>query len=197
MESAVSPACALPGADPQGQAQNGCDHRGGARTRRLHLGGQSGDHDQPGRGKLNRTSDRKWHIWSRSQGACAGAKVRPSYLVQWRERSRGKGNSRSSCEADQMIDARPQTATAPDGHTDMREPANKRMLTGVSGLRSYHCTIIASITLRGLAESQAVAPRPLDMGHKRMRWGESRAMRPDARAKSHGALRAARLMPSQ
>jgi len=40
------------------------------------------------------------------------------------------------------IDARPQTGTAPDGHTDMREPANKRMLTDVSGLRSYRCTII-------------------------------------------------------
>jgi hypothetical protein len=36
-------------------------------------------------------------------------------LVQRRERSRGKGNSRSCCAADRRIDARPQSGKAPDG----------------------------------------------------------------------------------
>jgi hypothetical protein len=51
----------------------------------------------------------------------------------------------------------------------MREPANKRMLTDVSGLRSYRCTIIASIISPQFVERRAVAPPTLDMGHKRMR----------------------------
>jgi hypothetical protein len=37
-----------------------------------------------------------------------------------------------------------QTGKAPDGHTDMREPANKSLLTDVSRLCSYRCTIIVS-----------------------------------------------------
>jgi hypothetical protein len=40
-----------------------------------------------------------------------------------------------------MIDARTKTGTAPDEHSDRREPADQRMLTDVSRLRSYRCTI--------------------------------------------------------
>src|SRR5262245_45854711 len=82
-------------------------------------------------------------------------------LVQRRERSRGKGNSRSSFEADRQIDARSQTGTAPDEPTDMHEPANKSLLTDVSGLRSYRCTIIASLLLHSLWRGWAVAPQCL------------------------------------
>ena len=84
-------------------------------------------------------------------------------LVQRRERSRGKGNSRSCCEADRKIDARSQTGTAPDEQTDMRElePANKSLLTDVSRLaptvaRSSHRRLsgvrgeVGLLRLRGL-----------------------------------------------
>jgi hypothetical protein len=57
-----------------------------------------------------------------------------------------QGNSRAYCEADRKIDARSQAGTAPDENTDMREPANKSLLTDVSRLRPYRCTIIASTT---------------------------------------------------
>jgi hypothetical protein len=71
-------------------------------------------------------------------------------LVQWRERSHGKGNSRAYYVADHMIDARSQTGKAPDEKTDMREPANESLLTDVSRLRSYRCTIIALTTSDGV-----------------------------------------------
>jgi hypothetical protein len=90
-------------------------------------------------------------------------------LVQRRERGRGKGNSRSSFEADRKIDARSQTGTAPDGNTDMREPANKSLLTDVSGLRSYRCTIININALSAAVESTGCGASELDQGHKRMR----------------------------
>src|SRR5215831_1412343 len=45
-----------------------------------------------------------------------------------------------------------QTGKAPDGHTDMREPANKSLLTDVSRLCSYRCTIIVSTTSLAFAE---------------------------------------------
>jgi transposase len=50
--------------------------------------------------------------------------IRPAKinLVQRRERSRGKGNSRSRCVADRRIDARPQTGTAPDGKRICENP---------------------------------------------------------------------------
>ena len=67
-------------------------------------------------------------------------------LVQRREQSRGKGNSRSSCVTDRKIDVRPQTGTAPDEPTDMREPANKSLLTDVSGFCFHPCTIIPTHT---------------------------------------------------
>src|SRR5216684_8893652 len=43
-------------------------------------------------------------------------------IVQKRGRDHGKGNSRAYCVADHMIDARPQTGTAPDEQTEMRYP---------------------------------------------------------------------------
>src|SRR5215831_457282 len=51
----------------------------------------------------------------------------------------------------------------------MREPANKRMLTDVSGLRSHRCTIIRIDISPESVESRVVAPPRLDKGHKRMR----------------------------
>src|SRR6516162_7412772 len=55
-------------------------------------------------------------------------------LVQWRERSHGKGNSRRyACGRSQ--NRRPMTdRDSPRRRTDMREPANKRLITDVSGL---------------------------------------------------------------
>ena len=61
-----------------------------------------------------------------------------------------QGNSRAYCEADRKIDARSQTGKAPDENTDMREPANESLLTDVSRLRSYRCTIISSTTSDGV-----------------------------------------------
>src|SRR5216684_999743 len=43
-------------------------------------------------------------------------------IVQKRGRDHGKGNSRAYYVADHMIDARPQTGTAPDEQTAMRYP---------------------------------------------------------------------------
>jgi hypothetical protein len=51
----------------------------------------------------------------------------------------------------------------------MREPANKRMLTDVSGLRSYRCTIIELTNSPEFRERTAHAASNLDKGHKRMR----------------------------
>jgi hypothetical protein len=51
----------------------------------------------------------------------------------------------------------------------MREPANKRMLTDVSGLRSYRCTIIKLTNPSEFREGAANVAFSLDKGHKRMR----------------------------
>src|SRR5262245_16070563 len=51
----------------------------------------------------------------------------------------------------------------------MREPANKRMLTDVSGLRSYRCTITVSTPLRSSWRDRVLASPRLDTGHKSMR----------------------------
>jgi hypothetical protein len=97
------------------------------------------------------------------------AKAEELNLVQRRERSHGRGNSRGYCEADGKIDARSQARIAPDENTDMREPANKSLLTDVSRLRSYRCTIIASTTSNELVERTGPMARlELDMGHKRV-----------------------------
>src|SRR5205814_4007115 len=93
----------------------------------------------------------------------------PIILVQRREQNRGKGNSRSSCVADRKIDARPQTGTAPDEPTEMREPANKSLLTDVSGFCFHHCTIISTRTSPQFLEKTLRHASTLDMGHKRMR----------------------------
>ena len=73
-------------------------------------------------------------------------------LVQRRGRSHGRGNSRRRSEADRKIDARVETGIAPRRRSDMREPANQRMITDVSRLRPYRCTIIASMTSYGFVE---------------------------------------------
>src|ERR1700676_4915723 len=52
----------------------------------------------------------------------------------------------------------------------MREPANKRMLTDVSGLRSHRCTIIASTLSPQRGESRGCGASVLDKGHKRIRF---------------------------
>ena len=152
LEGAVPPVPALSRADQEGQAQDRRHHRGRARARRLHLGGQLAKSPPPvprpaKAGLPKGASGNARHLFREPAPGHGPAKTN---LVQRRERSRGKGNSRSSCEADRKIDARPQTGTAPDGHTDMREPANKSLLTDVSGLRSYRCTIIASTTSHGI-----------------------------------------------
>lgn len=87
-------------------------------------------------------------------------------LVQWRKQSRGKGNSRSSCVTDRKIDVRPQTGTAPDEPTDMREPANKSLLTDVSGFCFHPCTIIPNSPK--FLEKTLRHASTLDIGHKRM-----------------------------
>jgi hypothetical protein len=51
----------------------------------------------------------------------------------------------------------------------MREPANKRMLTDVSGLRSYRCTIIKLTNPSEFREGAENVAFRLDKGHKRMR----------------------------
>jgi hypothetical protein len=76
-----------------------------------------------------------------------GQRSGDDYLVQRRERSHGKGNSRLRFEAGRKIDARAKTGTAPDGAPDMRsKPANESRITDVSRLRSYRCTIIVPKT---------------------------------------------------
>ena len=68
-----------------------------------------------------------------SGSLCRGLVGEELTFVQRRERGHGTGNSRSWFEADRKIDARSKTGTAPDDQTDMREPANKSLLTDVSG----------------------------------------------------------------
>jgi hypothetical protein len=89
-------------------------------------------------------------------------------LVQRRERSHGKGNSRPSFEADRKIDARSKTGKAPDGNTDMHEPANESLLTDVSGFAPTVARSSHRSPLRSSWRGRAVAPSGLDMGHKRM-----------------------------
>ena len=53
----------------------------------------------------------------------------------------------------------------------MREPANKSLLTDVSRLRSYRCTIIASTTSREVVERMGCDASKLDNGHKSLMVG--------------------------
>jgi len=55
----------------------------------------------------------------------------------------------------------------------MREPADKRMLTDVSGLRSYRCTIMKMTNPSELREGTENVAFSLDKGHKRMRISTS------------------------
>ena len=48
----------------------------------------------------------------------------------------------------------------------MREPADKSLLTDVSRLRSYRCTIMVQSSLWSLWRAQDVARKVLDMWHK-------------------------------
>ena len=89
-------------------------------------------------------------------------------LVQRRERSHGKGNSRPSFEADRKIDARSKTGKAPGRNTDMHEPANESLLTDVSGFAPTVARSSHRSPPRSLRRGRAVAPSGLDMGHKRM-----------------------------
>ena len=83
---------------------------------------------------------------------CTGARSGEINLVQRRERNHGRGipdiNSRPIARSTPAF----QTGKAPDGHTDMREPANKSLLTDVSRLCSYRCTIIVSTTSLAFVE---------------------------------------------
>src|SRR5215469_4150219 len=71
--------------------------------------------------------------------SCTGQGPVNLNLVQRRERNHGRGipdiNSRPIARSTPAF----QTGKAPDGHTDMREPANKSLLTDVSRLCSYRC----------------------------------------------------------
>jgi hypothetical protein len=75
-----------------------------------------------------------------------------------------QGNSRAILEADRKIDARSKTGKAPDAKTDMREPADKSLLTDVSRFRSCRCTIIASTTTHEFVERASCGATGLDMG---------------------------------
>ncbi len=69
-------------------------------------------------------------------------------------------------EAGRKIDARTKTGKAPDEHTDLREPANQRLLTDVSRLRSFRCTTVPSIASRAEREATTRAAQRLDLGHQ-------------------------------
>ena len=74
------------------------------------------------------------------------------------------GELRAILEADRKIDARSKTGKAPDAKTDMREPADKSLLTNVSRFRSCRCTIMASITTHEFVERASCGATGLDMG---------------------------------
>ncbi len=114
-------------------------------------------------------------------------------LVQRRERSHGKGNSRPSFEADRKIDARSKTGKAPGRNTDMHEPANESLLTDVSGFAPTVARSSHRSPPRSLRRGRAVAPSGLDMGHKRMaargfvryrRWPSPFEARPAGRGRA-------------
>ena len=62
----------------------------------------------------------------------------------------------------------------------MREPADKSLLTDVSRLRSYRCTIIVQSSLWSLWRAQDVARKVLDMARAYQR-GERRERNKGAR----------------
>ena len=173
LEGAVPAVPALSYADQERQAQDRRHRRDRPRARWLHLGGRSRGLDHACRGSHDlRGSARGARRQRRApiREPCAGARSgEATNLVQRREQNRGKGNSRSSCVADRKIDARPQTGTAPDETTEMREPANKSLLTDVSGFCFHPCTIISTHTSPEISGETIYHVSPLDLGHKRMR----------------------------
>ena len=80
-------------------------------------------------------------------------------LVQRRERNHGRGIPDRSLRPIARSTPVFQTGKAPDGHTDMREPANKRLLTDVSRFRSYSCTIIVPIISSEFVEGTGCGTR--------------------------------------
>ena len=92
---------ALSRVDQEGQAQDR-RHRGDrARARRLHLGGRSRRHAARVACSFRSSEGSPAETPNHNQGPCAGAwSGQEVNLVQRRERSRGKGNTRSSCVAD-------------------------------------------------------------------------------------------------
>ena len=182
LEGAVPPERALPGAGQEGQAQDRRRHRGRTRARGLHLGRQSrGDHG-PCCGQIRRDF----------RGKQVAALTTYSREPAPGQRS-GEDKSRATAGAEPRQGEFPISALRPiarstpvrrqgQPQTKIRtcgEPANKRMITDVSRLRSYRCTIIASTPLRSSWRGRVVAPPKLDMGHKSMRPIEA-AARPTA-----------------
>ena len=98
-------------------------------------------------------------------------------LVQWRERSHGKGNSRRyACGRSQ--NRRPMTdRDSPRRRTDMREPANKRLITDVSGLAPTVARSSQKQLLTRFWRGSLVACPRVDNGHKSI---------PDWRGSSQG-----------
>src|SRR5260370_37650855 len=88
-------------------------------------------------------------------------------IVQKRGRDHGEGNSRAYCVADHMIDARPQTGTAPDEQTEMRYPtrAHQSLITDVFRSCPLLCTIhrLINFTLASV-ENVPVVLAVLDKG---------------------------------
>jgi hypothetical protein len=91
------------------------------------------------------------------------------HLVQWRERSHGRGNSRPH-PCGRSKDRRPTSdRDSPRRSTDMREPANKRLITVVSRLAPTVARSSHNNFSRVFGEGGLWLRRRLDNGHKRMR----------------------------
>jgi transposase len=121
---------ALQGAASCRQARCGCDHRGGARTRGLRLGGRPGD---------RRRGDAAGIVDRRGTGA---DKHRARVGARRRQ-----GNSRGIAEwpVRPPTDARTKTQYSPRRNTDLRnQHAHQRSLTDVSAPRPRPCTIIVA-----------------------------------------------------
>src|SRR5262245_60468756 len=87
--------------------------------------------------------------------------------VQRRGRSHGRGIPAVAVRPiDRSTPAR-RPRTAPDERPDMREPADQRMITDVSRLRPYRCTIIVRVPRTDYRVARPNEARiVLDKGHK-------------------------------
>ena len=100
------------------------------------------------------------------------------HLVQWRERSHGRGNSRPH-PCGRSKDRRPTSdRDSPRRRTDMREPANKRLITVVSRLAPPVARSSHNNFSRVFGEGGLWLRRRLDNGHKRMRSVGLSSIRP-------------------